>query len=88
MLGVLALSAAAAFSSNTYYDPPYPTNWETHPGGHGVVIAAFVAEFALAALFARMALGATVPSARQLWVITAIAAPLLMLVSLFAVSGN
>ena len=40
MLGVLAVSVAGVFSSNTYYDPSYPTNWETHPGGHGVVIAA------------------------------------------------
>jgi hypothetical protein len=76
------------FSSNTYYDPPYPTNWETHPGGHGVVIAAFAAEFALAALFARMALGATRPSVSHLSVIAAVASPLLILVSVFAVGGN
>jgi hypothetical protein len=88
-LAVFGLSASAVFGPNSYYEPARVTNWESHPGGRPVVVVAFAGEIGLAVVFAVLAIRKTQPPAvRRLCVISALAAPALMVVSILAVAGN
>jgi hypothetical protein len=89
MLGVLGASASVVFSGDTYYSSPRPSNWDVHPGGHGVVVVTFVAELILAAWFLILAIRRAEPFVvRHLCIAAAVASPVLMIVSIFAVAGN